>query len=50
VFRDSGMPPESCPCYDLPNWPDTEMPQPRSPVSNQSQLSGIRDRLLKAGE
>ena len=48
VVRDSGMPPECCPCYDLPNWPDTEMPQPRSPVCNQSQLSGIRDRLFKA--
>ena len=49
VVRDSGMPPECCPCYDLPNWPDSEMPQPRSPVCTQSQLSGIRDRLFKAG-
>lgn len=49
VFKKTGMPPESCPCHDLPNWPDTEMPQPRSPVSTKSQLSGIRDRLLKAG-
>jgi hypothetical protein len=48
VVRDSGMPPECCPCYDLPNWPDSEMPQPRSPVCSQSQLSGIRDRLFKA--
>jgi hypothetical protein len=48
VVRDSGMPPECCPCYDLPKWPDSEMPQPRSPVCSQSQLSGIRDRLFKA--
>ncbi|MEG3899276.1 MULTISPECIES: hypothetical protein [unclassified Microcoleus] len=47
-FRDSGMPPELCPCNDLTNWPDTEMPQPRSPVSNQLQLSGIRDRLKRS--
>lgn len=49
-LRDAGMPPELCPCNDLPNWPNTEMPQPRSPVSTKSQLSGIRDRLLRAGE
>ena len=48
VFHDSGMAPECCPCYDLPNWPDTGMPQPRSPVSNQLQLSGIRDRLKRS--
>ena len=49
-LRDAGMPPELCPCNDLANWPNTEMPQPRSPVSTKSQLSGIRDRLLRAGE
>ncbi|MEG4989594.1 hypothetical protein QUB08_28200 [Microcoleus sp. BR0-C5] len=48
VFKKTGMPPEFCPCNDLPNWPDTEMPQPRSPVSSQSQLSGIRDRLQRS--
>ena len=48
VFQQTGMPPECCPCDDLPNWPDTEMPQPRSPVSSQSQLSGIRDRLKRS--
>jgi hypothetical protein len=36
-----------CPCSDLPLWPNTELPQPRSPVSNQTQLSSIRDRLRK---
>ncbi|MEG3848267.1 hypothetical protein QT971_12480 [Microcoleus sp. herbarium19] len=49
VFHQNAMPPESCPCNDLPNWPNTEMPQPRSPVSTKSQLSGIRDRLLRTG-
>ncbi|MEK0179829.1 MAG: hypothetical protein EAZ78_16055 [Oscillatoriales cyanobacterium] len=45
-LRDSGMPAECCPCNDLAHWPNTEIPQPRSPVSSQLQLSGIRDRLL----
>lgn len=47
-LRDPGMPPELCPCNDLANWPNTEMPLPRSPVSTQLQLSGIRDRLKKS--
>jgi hypothetical protein len=47
-FRDAGMPPELCPCNDLANWPNTEIPQPRSPVSTTSQLSSIRDRLQKS--
>lgn len=37
----------SCPCNDLPTWPNTEVPAPRSPVDTQAQLSDIRDRLLK---
>lgn len=45
-LRDSGMPAECCPCNDLAHWPNTEIPQPRSPVSSQLQLSGICDRLL----
>ncbi len=45
-LRASGMPAECCPCNDLAHWPNTEIPQPRSPVSSQLQLSGIRDRLL----
>jgi hypothetical protein len=34
-----------CPCGDLPTWPNTEIPQPRSPLSSQDQLAKIRDRL-----
>jgi hypothetical protein len=45
-----GMPALTCPCIDLPTWPDTEMPQPRSPISTQSQLIQIRDRLMQAGK
>lgn len=45
-----GMPALTCPCIDLPTWPDTEMPQPRSPINTQSQLIQIRDRLMQAGK
>jgi hypothetical protein len=41
-----GMPPELCPCNDLPTWPNTELPLPRSPVNSQQKLKSIRDRLL----
>jgi hypothetical protein len=47
AFRQNGMPPLSCPCQDLANWPDTELPQPRSPVSTNAHLSCLCDRLLK---
>ncbi len=40
-----GVPSLSCPCNDLPMWPNTELPAPRSPVDSQAQLAGIRDRL-----
>lgn len=36
----------SCPCNDVPTWPNTEVPAPRSPVDSQAQLSHIRDRLM----
>jgi hypothetical protein len=42
-----GIPPEVCPCNDLPNWPNTEIPAPREPVNSHNRLSGIRDRLSK---
>ncbi|MBE9191071.1 hypothetical protein IQ230_12045 [Gloeocapsopsis crepidinum LEGE 06123] len=41
-----GVPSLSCPCNDLPTWPNTEVPAPRSPVNSQAQLADIRDRLL----
>ncbi len=36
-----------CPCQDIPNWPNTEIPQPRLPVSSQQSLSSIRKRLSR---
>ena len=35
----------ACPCNDLPNWPNDEIPQPRMGVSNESRLEDIRKRL-----
>jgi hypothetical protein len=45
--RSVGMPALSCPCNTLPNWPNSELPSPRSPISSQEQLQLIRDRLWK---
>lgn len=44
-MRDVGMPPLACPCNNLDNWPNTELPSPRSPVNSQTQLQSLRDRL-----
>ncbi|NJL00746.1 MAG: hypothetical protein HC910_09345 [Spirulinaceae cyanobacterium SM2_1_0] len=40
-----GMPAETCPCADLPEWPDFELPLPRVPADRQRALGRIRDRL-----
>jgi hypothetical protein len=48
-MRAVGMPPEACPCCDLPSWPNTDLPAPRSAVCTQERLGGIRDRLHKSG-
>ncbi len=37
--------PALCPCNDVPGWPNTELPLPRSPVNTIEQLKLIRDRL-----
>jgi hypothetical protein len=34
-----------CPCIDIPTWPNTDIPQPRSPVDTRDRLAQIRDRL-----
>lgn len=47
--RSVGMPPEACPCNDIPSWPNTSIPAPRSPVDSQGQLVDIRERLLRIG-
>ena len=43
---DSGVQPLECPCSDLLSWPNSELPQPRSPVSNSIQICKIQSRLV----
>jgi hypothetical protein len=40
-----GMTGGECPCSDLPNWPNDDIPRPRSPISSSEQLKTIRNRL-----
>lgn len=35
----------ACPCNDMPQWPNHDVPQPRGAVSTPDRLTGIRDRL-----
>lgn len=44
--RNVGMPPQMCPCFDLADWPNTELPPPRCPVNTQEKLMSFRNRLL----
>jgi hypothetical protein len=46
-MRNIGMPAEVCPCSNLPGWPNTDLPAPRSAINDQERLIGIRDRLLQ---
>lgn len=43
-----GMPPEACPCCDLPSWPNSEIPKPREAVNSQNHLNSIRNRLNRS--
>ena len=40
-----GVPSHICPCHDLGNWPNTELPAPRIPVNSQEKLQEIRNKL-----
>ncbi|AFZ35419.1 hypothetical protein Sta7437_1863 [Stanieria cyanosphaera PCC 7437] len=40
-----GLTSDSCPCKDLPSWPNSELPQPRSPVVNHQHLTKLQERL-----
>lgn len=46
-LRTHGMPAMCCPCYDIPTWPNTELPLPRGAIDSQQHLMSIRDRLLQ---
>ncbi|MBF2047998.1 MAG: hypothetical protein IGS54_11645 [Elainella sp. C42_A2020_010] len=36
-----------CPCFDLPTWPNLDLPLPRLPVDSRSHLEQIRARLSR---
>ncbi|WP_267383551.1 hypothetical protein [Cyanobacterium sp. uoEpiScrs1] len=36
-----------CLCLDLPGWPNTKLPSPRSAVDNQTHLARIQQRLAQ---
>lgn len=42
-----GMPPSCCPCFDLPTWPNSDMPQPRLPANSRQHLNDLCNRLIK---
>ena len=42
---ESGIQPLDCLCSDLDNWPNNELPTPRSPINSKVQLGKIRARL-----
>jgi hypothetical protein len=35
----------TCPCIDLPNWPNSDLPSPHLPANNGQHLERIRRRL-----
>lgn len=44
---EAGIQSLDCACSDLDNWPNTELPQPRSPINNQARLSRISNKIKK---
>lgn len=45
-IRYVGLPAAICPCHDLDNWPNDQLPHPNCPVDNQVYLARIRYRLM----
>ncbi|MBE9047348.1 hypothetical protein IQ255_23600 [Pleurocapsales cyanobacterium LEGE 10410] len=45
-----GIQPLDCVCSDLDNWPNSDLPAPRSPVNNRMQLNNINARLKTKAE
>jgi hypothetical protein len=37
-----------CPCHDLRNWPNNELPQPRAPIDSTGRLWSIHERLTSS--
>jgi hypothetical protein len=47
-IRSIGVANLECPCFDISDWPNSEIPAPRAPVNTQAVLLQLRDRLRKA--
>lgn len=45
-----GIASPECPCFDLPGWPNLEIPTPRAPINTQQLLLKIRDRLRQSNQ
>ena len=43
-----GLPNPHCPCADLSNWPNNELPEPRSPINSDAYLTRLHARLASA--
>ena len=39
-----------CPCDDLSNWPNADLPQPRLPVDSHRHLGQMHDRLQSSSQ
>ncbi|MGD2180359.1 hypothetical protein [Lusitaniella coriacea] len=48
-IKNSGVSSSLCPCNDLPDWPNFDLPQPRSPINRETQIGRIRNRLKSSG-
>ena len=42
--------PFPCPCEDLSNWPNEEIPRPRLPVDSNQHLSRLNERLQSTSD
>jgi hypothetical protein len=41
----AGVAPVGCPCENLENWPNTEIPCPHAPINSQDHLKALQHRL-----
>ncbi|MGH1393479.1 MAG: hypothetical protein ACRAVC_05510 [Trichormus sp.] len=50
AMRNVGMPAVLCPCNNLRDWPNSELPIPRCPINTELHLKIICDRLLETAD
>jgi len=44
-IKERGLPSLTCPCFDLSNWPNLDLPIPHPPINNQTHLQKLKIRL-----